>query len=322
MVGFLIMITLSTYFDFLYKNIDIYYLSYGVVAGIAIMPNWLYQGLERLRLAAVIGVSTRILYVIFIFIFVKSANDYDIVLIITSLTAILNGVLGLFFALYLLDVKFVLISKTFMKKTLVDNWDLFISKISISVYSISTVFILGIYTTEREVGIYAAAEKIIRAIQGFLNPVSQAFFPHIANILSTPLRLLGLKKLLNVGLVVTSIFFVISTTLFLFSNEIVSLILGSGYESSAFVFRILAFIPFIVAISNFIGVQYMLNSSMKSIYVLIIVIASIVSIILMLTVVPIYGYIGSSYVLLFVESFVSVYMVAYVLLMYFRKGTF
>ena len=95
--------------------------------------------------------------------------------------------------------------------------------------------------------------------------------------------------------------------------------LGVG---AAFVFRILAFIPFIVAISNFIGVQYMLNSSMKSIYVLIIVIASIVSIILMLTVVPIYGYIGSSYVLLFVESFVSVYMVAYVLLMYFRKGTF
>lgn len=314
------MVVLAKYVDSLNKYFDIFLMAYGVVVGLALMPQWLFQGLERLVIPALVGVMTKFLYLVLIFVFVKTTSDYDNVVIINSFSAILNGILGLYLAHKLLEVKFVRVPKLFLMKTLKNNWDLFISKVSISVYSISAVFILGIFTTESQVGIYAAAEKIIRAIQGLLNPISQAFYPQMASDLNSPSRLLGLKKLLNVGLVTISAFFLISLGVFVFSTEIVKIILGSGYEQSVAVVKVLAFIPFIVAISNFAGVQYMLNSNMKTIYVTIIVIASILSIFLMLIAVPTYGYIGASYVLLFIETFVAIYMVGYVVFGYFKKN--
>ena len=317
---FILMVVLAKYVDSLNKYFDIFLMAYGVVVGLALMPQWLFQGLERLVIPALVGVMTKFLYLVLIFVFVKTTSDYDNVVIINSFSAILNGILGLYLAHKLLEVKFVRVPKLFLMKTLKNKWDLFISKVSISVYSISAVFILGIFTTESQVGIYAAAEKIIRAIQGLLNPISQAFYPQMASDLNSPSRLLGLKKLLNVGLVTISAFFLISLGVFVFSTEIVKIILGSGYEQSVAVVKVLAFIPFIVAISNFAGVQYMLNSNMKTIYVTIIVIASILSIFLMLIAVPTYGYIGASYVLLFIETFVAIYMVGYVVFGYFKKN--
>lgn len=319
---FLLMIVVAKHVDSLNNYLDILLMAYGVVVGAALMPQWLFQGLERLAVPALVGVMTKFLYLVLVFIFVKTTSDYDNVVIITSLTAILNGILGLYFAHQLLEVKFVRVPRLFLMKTLKDSWYLFISKVSISVYSISTVFILGVFSTESQVGIYAAAEKIIRAIQGLLNPVSQAFYPQMASDLSSPSRLLGLNKLRNVGLVMISAFFVISLGVSVFSTEIVEIILGSGFEQSAAVVRALAFIPFIVAISNFAGVQYMLNSNMKSVYVTILVIASILSILLLLIAVPTYGYIGASYVLLFIETFVAICMVAYVMFGYFKRKSF
>ena len=307
-LSFVLMVSISFFFEILQKNITLFYLAFGIVIGFTLMPSWLYQGLEKLVIPAIVGLFTRFLYLLLIFIYVESSNDFTLVILITSLTSVLNGLLGLFIAFLYLDVDLVKVSKNFFFKTLTDNWSLFISKISVNIYSISTIFILGLFWTEVQVGIYAAAERIVRAIQGLLNPISNAFYPQMASILNSNLRETGLKSLVRVGSVVCGSFLLISMALFLFSEEIVNVILGGGYESSIEVVKILAFLPFIIALSNFCGVQYMLNSNMKKIYVNIIVVASLLSLCLMIVFVPYYSFIGLSYVLLFIELFVLIVM--------------
>ena len=110
---FVLMVSISFFFEILQKNITLFYLAFGIVIGFTLMPSWLYQGLEKLVIPAIVGLFTRFLYLLLIFIYVESSNDFTLVILITSLTSFLNGLLGLFIAFLYLDVDLVKVSKNF-----------------------------------------------------------------------------------------------------------------------------------------------------------------------------------------------------------------
>lgn len=79
---------------------------------------------------------------------------------------------------------------------------------------------------------------------------------------------LGVSNSFNYG----SLMFVMSFLLFVFAGPIVNLLLGSQYEDSIIPLRLMAIIPFVVALSNIMGVQTMLNLDYGREYSLIVLI--------------------------------------------------
>ena len=75
-------------------------------------------------------------------------------------------------------VKFKLPTIEVIKHQLKEGWHILISTAAISLYTISNVFILGLFTNNTIVGYYSAAEKIIKAVHGLLTPVSQTVYPY------------------------------------------------------------------------------------------------------------------------------------------------
>jgi polysaccharide transporter, PST family len=100
------------------------------------------------------------------------------------------------------------------------------------------------------------AEKISRASIGMLNPISQALYPRIANLLegkpgsASRFARLGFVLMAGGGLM-------LGVAVFLLAPWLVHLLLGSGYEPAILVLRILAMLHPITAINNMLGIQWM-----------------------------------------------------------------
>jgi PST family polysaccharide transporter len=233
---------------------EIYYLTFGMVLGQVLFPVWLFQGMERMKYITFLNILAKLIFTIAIFVFVRKVGDYLYVPLLNSLGFIVAGILALWIVFKDFGIGFRMPSWEGIKHQLKEGWYIFISTVAISLYTISNTFILGLFTNNTIVGYYSAAEKIIKAIQGLLGPISQTIYPHVSKLMYES-KECGIKFLRKVTLLIGSFSFVLSLIIFIFADLIVRIVLGSQYTESVIVLRILAFLPFIIGLSNIFAVQ-------------------------------------------------------------------
>jgi PST family polysaccharide transporter len=235
--------------------------------------------------------------------------------LLNSLGFIIAGILGLWIMFRDFEIGFKFASLKELKRQLKDGWYVFISTVAISLYTISNTFILGLFTNNTIVGYYAAAEKIVKAVQGLLGPVSQTIYPYISKLMNESIEL-GIKFIRKITVIIGGISFGLSLILFVFAELVINILLGPKFHESVVVLKILAFLPFIITLSNIFGIQTMLTLNYKKEFSSILILASIINIILALIMVPFLKHIGISLSVLLSEIFVTFSM------MYFlnKKG--
>jgi PST family polysaccharide transporter len=148
------------------------------------------------------------------------------------------------------------------------------------------------------------AEKIIKAIQGLSNPISQAIYPHVSKFMHES-REFGIKFLRKVTFLIGGFNLVLSLIIFIFADLIVKIALGPQYTGSVIVLRILAFLPFIIGLSNVFGIQTMLTLNFKKAFSKILISASFLNLVLAFILVPSLKHIGISISVLISEIFVT-----------------
>ena len=99
-----------------------------------------------------------------------------------------------------------------------------------------------------------------------------------------------------------------SVGLFLGAPQVTRLILGDQFAASVVVVRILSFLPFIVGLSNILGVQIMVNFGLKRALTRSLGVAVLIDILLAFILVGPLHHIGVSIALLLAEVFVTVAM--------------
>lgn len=76
--------------------------------------------------------------------------------------------------------------------------------------------------------------------------------------------------------------FIGSILIFIFAEWIVDILLGTGYKRSILLLRILAFLPFIISLSNVFGIQTMLVFGMKKQFNKVLLSAAVVNTVIVL----------------------------------------
>lgn len=282
----------------------IYLFAFIIVIGNCLFPIWLFQGMEKMKYITIINVAFKTLFIIPIFVFVKSQSDFIYVPLINSLGFLVSGIIGFIFAIKIFGLELILPSREQIIDQFKRGWYIFISTIAISIYTVSNTFILGIFANNTIVGFYSAAEKIIKAVQGLIGPISQAVYPYISKLVSESKEkaLCFLNKLIWL---IGSGTFILSLTLFVFSDKIILLVLGPKYINSIIILRILAFIPFIVALSNVSAILGLMNFEKQKEISKVTIIGGIISICLTLLLVPLYMGIGSAISWIITELFIT-----------------
>jgi len=310
LVSFVILSLIVFNFSKFRKDWLLYYLTFGMVLGQVLFPVWFFQGMERMKYITFLNITAKLIFTISIFIFIHKTEDYIYVPLLTSFGFIVAGISGLWIVYKNFGIKFTLPKLEQTMRQLKEGWYIFISTVSISLYTTSNIFILGLFTNNTIVGYYAAAEKIIRTVQRLLYPISQTVYPHISKLVneSKEKALSFIRKLIRI---VGGGSFVISLLIFIFAPFIVNIILGKQYQSSIIVLRILAFLPFIIGLSNIFGIQTMLTFSYKKAFSRILLLAGVVNVSLALLLVLPLKHIGISISVLITEIFVTVAMFIY-----------
>jgi PST family polysaccharide transporter len=157
------------------------------------------------------------------------------------------------------------------------------------------------------VAYYAGAERISRAFLSLLAPISQALFPRVSYLVQEARE--RAARLARISLVVMGVGgAVIGGVVFVLAPSLVRILLGSQYGPAVQVLRILALLPPLVALSNVLGIQWMLPLRLDRAFNTIIVGSGIINLSLAMALAPRYAAHGMAWAVVCAETFVTIAM--------------
>ncbi len=239
-------------------DLKLLYLSfYLIVLGQALLPAWAYQGLQDFGFFSSLVGSTKIMLALLTVYFVKDKNTLYLYPLINGIGLIIIGIYFsvLLYIKYSLEFKISNLREIFL--SLKESAPLFLANVSSSVYTISITVFLGLSHAIDAVAIYTAADKIIQALKGIYQPISQALYPLCSKKFSENI-FEGLKFIKIVGFpsVLTMLGFGI--LMFVLAEDVVLILYGTSYQESIIALKVMSMVPFLISLSNIFGVQILL----------------------------------------------------------------
>lgn len=257
-VGIFILWAILAFVPRFHENSAFFFVAYLAVVGNVLFPTWYFQGIEKMKLITAIVGLARVAGALGLFVFVHRPEDALLALAIQSLALVAGGVTGLGAVLRWFPVRLRWPSASDVREQLRDGWHLFVSTAAVSLYTNTNVFLVGLLAGDVQAGYFSAAEKLVRAAQGLLNPVTQALFPHMNNLMAES-RQLALQLAARTLRWTSGIAFVCSSLMWLFADRVVALCFGHAATGSVPIIRWIAFLPLLIGLSNVLGVQTMIT---------------------------------------------------------------
>ena len=181
-VSFFLFSILVFSFEKFSKDALVYFLTFGTVVGQVLFPVWFFQGMERMKYITYLNILSKVIFTIAIFVFVQEQSDFYLVPLLTSIGFLVAGIWSLYLVRKKFGVSFKLQTYLTIKKHFIDGWDVFVSRIFVSLYTTINIFLLGLFTNNTVVGYYAIAERIVNAVGGLFTPANQTIYPYMAKI--------------------------------------------------------------------------------------------------------------------------------------------
>jgi PST family polysaccharide transporter len=271
--------------------------------------SWFLQGRERMVSYSLINVVSRLATIPLTIFFVKNEGDGMVAMLIVSGAALTSSLLGV---LCCKNEKFLWPPNLNAKGAydqLRGGGHIFLSQAGVAMYNQTNAVVLGILSGAYSAGMFSGADKLRRAIQAFVGPISVYLFPGISSMVKTnaglALSLAGRALILQslIGLTISMI-------LFFAAEPLILTALGQDFLGAVTVLQILSPTPFFVAISNSLGTLILLPHGRQKEYTRIIIVLGLFNVILLSVLCPEYGALGAAVALMTTEVLVSLSMAA------------
>ena len=307
LISALILLSITIFIKKFESHQLLYFLAFMTLAGETFLPLWFFQGMEDMKYITAISTFSKLIYTLFIFYLINQPSDIYKIFLINSITNILISLHALRTIKIKYNIYFEKQSYITIWQYTYNTWSIFVSNISISLYTISATFILGIFTNNTIVGYFSAAEKIIHAFKILTTPISQALFPYVNKNKQRDLNFTW--KLSKYIFISTGL---LSILIFIFAQDIIFFLMGKTYTNSIILLKIMSPLPLLIGLSNLFGIQTMLSFGKTKAFSKILFTGAIFGISLSLFLVPNYHHIGSAITQLLVETFITFSMFIYI----------
>jgi PST family polysaccharide transporter len=310
-IGFLILFAITYFIPSFQSDTRIYFYTYGIVPANMLMALWFFIGSEKMSYLNYINFIGRLIYIIGIFVLIRTADDYYLIPVINSLAYLFSGLISVFLIIKHFKLHMKIPCLVNIKKYIIDGWPLFISNFGINLYRNTNVIILGLVANNEVVGLYSAGEKIIKAIQSVFAPITQTLFPYISRMrIEKPNKSIRIiKKIFKYMAILSG---AITLFIMLFADHITRIALGPPFVDSKVVIQIGALVIFFGVLNYIVGIIFMTNFSLKKEFSKSVIITGIANIIMCFILSLRFGIIGTSISLAGAEALLFLLMLIYI----------
>jgi len=256
-ISFLILLIVLGVFNQFTDDYLLYYYSFLKVIAFTFFPVWFFQGIEKMKHITLINIVSKTLFTICIFIFIKEESDYLLVPLINGFGFMIGSVLALYYVFIYFKHTFVINTFVIIKHYFKESAMFFLSRVSVSLYTSSNTFVLGLVVSNLMVGYYAIAEKLYMVIRQLYQPIVQVIYPYIS-------KSKNVKFFKKISPVLVILNFIGVYILWIFAPDIINLVAKETFIESVKVFRILLVVACIVVPSILIGYPFLAALGFKN----------------------------------------------------------
>ncbi len=287
-LSLLIMTVIVFSFERFRKDWLIYYLTFGIVIGQTLFPVWFFQGMERMKYITVFNIIAKLIFTIFIFLFVRKISDYVYVPLINSLGYIVAGIGAMLLVITRFDACFKPCGLPDIKYHLKQGWYTFISTVGISMYNKNAIVVLGLFAEHSTVGYFSIAKKVIDMVNSLASTISQAIYPYSMRNISSVVK----EFLKKIGITIGSVSLLIGVMLFSWADLITKILVGNSSYVTSQSIRLLSVVPLIIGI-NVPAVHKLLGEKRDRLFTMLVVSGAVLDLLLNFLLVPYFSYVGS-----------------------------
>lgn len=223
----------------------LYFLYFAYILVNSLLPDFLYRGIEDMKIITYRSVSIKLFFTVAIFVLLKDKTQYYLVPLLNLVGAVIAVVVVYTHMIKKLKIKFTKVNLKIVKETFKRSGSFFLSRIATTIYSSTNTFILGfIYPTGNTLGLYSTADKVITTAKSALTPISDSVYPYM--IKNKDFKIIGkiLKYLLPIIIIGC-------TVIGIFAGPICALVFGEEYYESGTILRFM--LPLVViALPNYL----------------------------------------------------------------------
>ena len=254
--------------------------------------SWYFQGLEEFKKTALRSMASKVLGVIAIFCFVKSGNDvvlYAVILAISQLVGNLSLIPSL-----VKSVDKPIFNNLSIRKHIQPVIELFLPTAAIYVYTYIDKIILGVLTSDNEVGYYSQSEKIVKLLMTIVTSLGVVLLPHIATyvkegkmdtIRTEITKAVSFVAMLGFPMVVGCIFI---------GDRFIPWFLGDGFDPSIFIFKLLSPLIIIIGLASIVGQAILIPLKKQKTYTASIFAGAGINLLINFVLIPCMGAVGAS----------------------------
>lgn len=276
----------------------------GILQGFS--PAWYFHGIENMKKALLIDGFVSLAYFCLASVLIYLFKDAYLVLLVQVLVRLLT-----YSFVYKNIVSISTLSRFQDPMSLViylkEGFPVFLFRLVSSIYTKSTILIVGLYATSTEVAFYAGGEKICKGATGLMSPVTQSLFPRMSSLIlkgGPEAKKLFVKALL----LLMSVSLILMFSIQLLSSYIVLFVFGEGFFEVINVIYILSFLIPIITLSNLFGVQLLIPLKKYRDFNKVIIVGALFYGICTYFVISNYGYLGMAVLVVVVELLVAILM--------------
>lgn len=282
---------------YLRENADIIFVTFLLVPGYILFPEWFFQAIERMKYTTIFNLIIKLIFTISVFIFIHKREDYLIQPLLTTIGYLLCGIGALYLILKKWGYTLYKPEWTEILKTIRNSTDVFINNLMPNLYNSFSVMLLGFFGGSTANGLYDGGNKFPTIFYQFQSVLSRAFYPFLSR---RPDKHSFYAKL-NIGSAMIGAIFLIAI-----SPLVIKVMLGDEFEKSVIVMQILSFSVIFLAMDYTYGTNFLIINHKEKPLRNLTFVSSIVGMSVSIPLVYYFSYIGAAITVLLCRGVLGV----------------
>lgn len=162
------------------ENQMVLLLGFPILIGQFLNPIWVFQGLEKYNWISFINIFSRLLYLVFVFMYITTDADYIYVNFFFGIGMIIPNLIGSIKIIRDFNIKIFSVSFEEVRTYLKEDFSFCFSQFFLALKNYSPVVLLGFFGGFKMAGHYKIVEQIVMPIRTYLQVFFRFFYPKLS----------------------------------------------------------------------------------------------------------------------------------------------